>query len=331
MRHLALFLVAFGAASLAVQGQDEEGADLLDRIDELTRELEGRLVAREKAERPARPQLRVYEVSDLVMPLRDAAIEPANLRPSKYQPPEAEELAEPCAPFEIDVLIDVIRSCVHPESWDVLEGADIQPKNGRLFVTTVPSVHEGIARLLRGFRETVADQLILDLVAVPVTADALAAIGAHPRELPEEVAARLMAERPLGAVRLVAHDGQQVAQRAGSLRSYLCDYTLSIAEKAAIGEPVRAEVVLGCGAQVRALLDRDARGAMLHLRVDRTRMKDPVRSVETAHGPLDLPVLDLTRLQTSLWVPLERTVVLGGGAHGDSGCLYLATVRHLRP
>ena len=64
-------------------------------------------------------------------------------------------------------------------------------------------------------------------------------------------------------------------------------------------------------------------------RIDFAQVEEPVRRLETEHGQLEMPVLQLTRVNASMWAPLGRTVVLGGCTVGKRTCVILATVRML--
>ncbi|MCZ6787398.1 MAG: hypothetical protein O7E54_09565, partial [Planctomycetota bacterium] len=107
----------------------------------------------DKEEALAAPVLRFYDVKDLVAKIQDFPGQDVNLIPSKYQPPEEEEPEDPVSPFEIDQLIEVIQTTVEPESWDAIEGAEIQPKNNVLVIRTIPEVHRKIAKLLADLRK----------------------------------------------------------------------------------------------------------------------------------------------------------------------------------
>jgi len=106
-----------------------------------------------KDEAVDKPVLQFYDVKDLVAKISDFPGQEINLVPSKYQPPEEMEELEPTSPFEVDALIEVIKQTVEPESWDTIEGADIQPKNNVLVVRTTQEVHGKIGRFLTDLRK----------------------------------------------------------------------------------------------------------------------------------------------------------------------------------
>jgi len=105
-----------------------------------------------KDEALEKPVLQFYDVKDLVAKIQDFPGQEINLVPSKYQPPEFEEPPEPTSPFEIESLIDVIKTTIDPEMWEI-EGADIQPKQGVLVVRQIPEVHQKLGQFLSDLRK----------------------------------------------------------------------------------------------------------------------------------------------------------------------------------
>lgn len=333
MRRLVIFLAAFGIGTLTVVGQDADEEDpnraLKAKIAELTRELNARRAERH-APAEKRVVLRSYGINDICAPVFDEDLAPSNLYVSGIAVPEYEE-SEARQAGNVDMIVAMIRELVAPSSWDTIEGADIQPRNSRLLVHTIGAVHAQIPVLLNQLRAYLAQQVAVEVVAVPVPKEFHALLANRPRELTGEDRARLEGLTPLGSVRLVCFDGQKTVQRNGRTRSYLADYAAKVAQNAAHARPIRAEVFQGCAVEVRASLDRRGEGAILHCWFERTALADPLVGVETAHGPLDLPEMSLTRLQTSLWVPLDKTVVAGGGTAGGEPCVFLVTARRVKP
>ncbi|MHC5049985.1 MAG: hypothetical protein ACYTGK_05175, partial [Planctomycetota bacterium] len=297
MRRLVIFLAAFGIGTLTVVGQDADDEDanraLKAKIAELTRELNAR-----RAERHAPAEKRVvfkpYEIGDICAPVFDEDLAPSNLYASGIAVREHEE-SEAWQAGNVDMIVEMIRQLVAPSSWDTIEGAEIQSRGSRLLVHTIGAVHAQIPVLLNQLRSYLALQVAVEVVALPVPREIHALLASRPRELTREDLARLEALAPLGSVRLVGFDGQKTVQRNGRTRSYLADYAAKIAQNAAHGRPIRVEVFEGCAVEVRASLDRRGEGAVLHCWFERTALAEPVNGVETAHGPLDLPEMSLTR------------------------------------
>lgn len=323
MRKVLVFVAALALGALTVVGQDDGSKDeLRGEIAKLTRMLE-RYNARRRPPAAQKLELRTYDVADLCSPVLDHALVPNDLYESGREATEPEEF-EPTQPYGVDVVIEIIRMCVAPESWDTIDGADMSPKEEGIFVRTLPAVHALIPPLLERLRALVRTQVVVEVVAVRVPPEISARIAARPRELSDEEAEALRAQPPLGTARLVCFDGQQVVQSNGPRRAYVADYDVVVAENAAVAEPRRAELFQGCAVQVRACLDRTGDGAVLHCVLERTAVAD-VRHRETNHGTIELPDLELTRLQSSFWAPLGRTVVAGGA----DACIFLVTARRV--
>lgn len=328
MRKVVLFLLALGAGALTVVGQDktDDNAELKRAI----RKLDAALRERTREQRAPQDNFivtRLYDVADLAFNHHSLRLEPANLMPSKYQPPEQGEEEEPSRPFDADIMMDLIRQTVEPETWDSVEGASIEVKNNSLFITNVARVHAGIARLLAQLREASAPRVVVDVVALPVTEKTAALLAQRPRELSETEAEALAGVVPLGTARVHCFNGQMSAQASGKRRSYLQDYDVEIASNSSIGDPITIQVFEGCQAEIRACLDEGAQGVVLHCRLERNEILEPMRRLDTEHGPVDLPAMRLTRVATTLWAPLGRTVVAGGATGGDNPCVFLLTTR----
>jgi len=326
MRQLLLFLVAFGLGSLVAVGQEGDRADaeLKAEIDALARKLEARL---EKDRKPAdlRNVTRAYDVSDLCLRVRNDTLDPTNLRPSAWGAPDRTEDAS-FQLFEVDAVIELCRVSASPESWDVVEGADIQPKQNRLFVANLPSVHKEIEALLKTIRAALGTQLEVEVTAVPVSPETAALLAKRPGVLGDDEAKALLAQAPLGSARVVCVNGQRVVARSGKERPYVADYVVQGIGNKVLGAPERAQVFEGCAVEIQAAYDGD-HGALLHFRMERTALEAPVRTAKTRYGALDLPSLQLTRLNTSAWIPLGSTFVLGGGTRGAQPCVFLVRAR----
>jgi len=328
MRETIVFLLALGLGALTVSGQENEGDELRRRIRQLTEELRKRADRGAPEDRIARPVVAMYDVSDLAMLVTHARVwNDLFLVPSKYTPPEPCEELESAPPFEVDAIVDLMRAVVDPQTWDSVDGAEISVRGDRLLVRNVPRVHRKIPAFLKTLRRAADRQLRVEFIAIEATGDDAALVLNRPRELTEEEEKRLLERDALASITLHARSGQAVRQRMGREVSYLQDYDVEIAQEAAIGDPIRLSVAEGCSVWMRAFLDESARGARLDLEIDRSAIERPMRRVETEHGPLDLPVLGLTSVRTSVWVPLDRTVILGGSTIGANPCLYLVRAR----
>ncbi len=107
-----------------------------------------------KEEAIDKPILQFYDVKDLVAKISDFPGQEINLVPSKYQPPDTGDAdVDPVSPFEVDQLQEVIKQTIDQESWDTVEGAEIQVKNNVLVITQTPETHQRIAQFLSDLRK----------------------------------------------------------------------------------------------------------------------------------------------------------------------------------
>jgi len=324
MRRIALLAAGILCGALAVSGQDDGNGDPLVREIERMKKLLQERIGKGLPEATGRLITRTYDISDLCTPVVDTYQPLENLEPSDYEPPETEDDGTHCGVPESDVLIEIIRMNVEPASWEELEGADLTPNNGHLIVHTIPRVHEKIGKTLTWLRKCLDRRVSVEVSVVPV-ADADVALLTHATALTGDEARRLLA-RPLAAVTLTGFDGQQLGGRTGREISYVQDYKAEIAEGVQAGDPIPNKVFAGCTAEVCACLD-DGDGAILSCQLELARVAEPLPQYATPHGPVELPVKRLTRVQGSFWAPLGRTVIAGGCTVGDEPCVILVTVR----
>ncbi len=322
-----VFFAALLVGALTVSGQDNNRDELIDRIRELTAELKARADKRTpEGAAVGRLTRRFYEIGDLVQVVIDAEVPHVDLIPSKFQWPERQEV-ESNSGLEQDQIAELIRMVIEPETWDSIEGADVTVMNNRILVVNIPRVQKKIAPLLDTLRSELTRELRVEIVAIPMLPEDEALLSSRMRDLTEDETNRLMAREPLASASLVCRSGQQVTSQMGAEVNYLRDYEVEIAQEATIGDPLAATAFSGCAVTVRAFLDAGGSGARLDLQLARTSLDHPIRRVETEHGPLELPVLALTRLRTSVWVPLGRACIVGGSWAGEDPCLFVATVR----
>jgi type II secretory pathway component GspD/PulD (secretin) len=108
--------------------------------------------------------LRMYEVRDLIRPVRDFPGREINIQPSGGVPESDEEIEE--REFLIvteDTLDGLIRDNVDPESWDADPANALRISNGTMVVNQTPEVHSKIQKLLDDLRE--ATGIMVDIQA----------------------------------------------------------------------------------------------------------------------------------------------------------------------
>jgi type II secretory pathway component GspD/PulD (secretin) len=108
--------------------------------------------------------LRMYEVRNLIRPVRDFPGREINIQPSGGVPESDEEIEE--RDFLIitgDNLDSLIRDNVAPESWEADAANSLRISNGTMVVNQTPDVHEKIQKLLDDLRE--ATGIMVDIQA----------------------------------------------------------------------------------------------------------------------------------------------------------------------
>jgi type II secretory pathway component GspD/PulD (secretin) len=108
--------------------------------------------------------LQMYEVRDLIRPVRDFPGREINIQPSGGVPESDEEVEE--RDFLVitgDNLDTLIRDNVAPESWEADPANSLRISNGTMVVNQTPEVHEKIQKLLDDLRE--ATGIMVDIQA----------------------------------------------------------------------------------------------------------------------------------------------------------------------
>jgi type II secretory pathway component GspD/PulD (secretin)/tetratricopeptide (TPR) repeat protein len=108
--------------------------------------------------------LRMYEVRDLIRPVRDFPGREINIQPSGGVPESDEEIEE--REFLViteDALDTLIRDNVSPDSWDADPANSLRISNGTMVVNQTPEVHAKIQKLLDDLRE--ATGIMVDIQA----------------------------------------------------------------------------------------------------------------------------------------------------------------------
>lgn len=108
--------------------------------------------------------LRMYEVRDLIRPVRDFPGREINIQPSGGVPESDEEIEEREFLLVSDDTLDtLIRDNVAPESWDADPANALRISNGTMVVNQTPEVHAKIQKLLDDLRE--ATGIMVDIQA----------------------------------------------------------------------------------------------------------------------------------------------------------------------
>jgi len=339
MKRLAVLLIVVGIllpAGLALQAQDSGRTEAERQLDEVIQSLRAALVeaARSGPAKPITFELRMYDVRALVTPVRDYPATAINLVPSGgfgFGFGDAEDL-EPMAFYEIDAIVDMIRENVAPESWEELRSASIDQARGILMVRHTPAVHARIAGLLDELRKKAASQVNVEVKILHLSDAALRSVLGNESAAILSPAAekRLEAAIAAGKARLV-HSGSVActnSQRVGlsdlGQVSYVQDYDVEIAQAAFIPDPIIMSLREGLIFDVRPTLAGTGDLVVLEVRVESSKVHRPIESIDTPVGTIETPILELTKLRTTLAVPVGRMVVVGGAlSDGDENAVLI--------
>ncbi len=104
-----------------------------------------------KKDARGKPVLVIYEVADIVTPIRDFPAPDINLHPSDYQPPDEPEPEMHATVDTADELAEMIRQFCAADTWED-EGVRIFVYNKRMIIRQYPAVHHKIIRFLAQVR-----------------------------------------------------------------------------------------------------------------------------------------------------------------------------------
>jgi len=105
------------------------------------------LLITSKKDARGKPKLRMYDVSHLLVQIRDFPAPDINIYPSNFEPPEAPEIEVHQAVESSEEIAELVRTFVGQGTWED-EGVAIHVFRRHLFVRTYPSVHRKVAHLL---------------------------------------------------------------------------------------------------------------------------------------------------------------------------------------
>ncbi len=125
--------------------------------------------------------------------------------------------------------------------------------------------------------------------------------------------------RELTAPKITAFNNQRANIFFANQITYVKDYEIEIAQQAAIADPVPAVVMDGITLDVRPTISADRRYITLELRPTVARLVDPisanVQQVDTVNAGIviiETPHLRIQRLKTTVTIPDEGTILIGG-------------------
>ncbi len=280
--------------------------------------------------RPAtdRVALRFFDVRDLTTPVRSLPSLPPHLWPSNYSPPQPHELPEPEPAIGLDELVELIREGDHGEVWE--DPATIEGRNGMLIVRNTPEVLARVERTIAAVRRAAPWTLVVAAEVVELPAAMAAPFGENGLLSDAAVEALHAARRAgdatsLDALRLTSMRGRRNVVRVGTVVNYLQDYEVEIAQASEIGNPVFMDVFVGSQLALTAGLAPDGQAALLEVDFVRTGMPMPIQKLNTTHGEVELPELEIFQLRTAIDAPFGRTILVGSWGHEGRRRMLLLT------
>ncbi|MCZ6786836.1 MAG: hypothetical protein O7E54_06685, partial [Planctomycetota bacterium] len=95
-----------------------------------------------------KPVLAIYDISTLIMQIRDFPAPDINIYPSGYEPPEPDEPEIHQALESSDEVAEMIRNFVAPDTWED-EGISMMVFRRQIFIRQYPAVQRQVARFIR--------------------------------------------------------------------------------------------------------------------------------------------------------------------------------------
>ncbi|MDJ0523549.1 MAG: hypothetical protein QNJ90_15880 [Planctomycetota bacterium] len=276
-------------------------------------------------------QLRMYGVHDLATaPLWSVPDAPHHLMPSAYTPPEPPELREPSPFVSQSSLVDLLRRASGYERWQ--DPATMEVRNRTMIIRADEGTHGGVAAALAALRRHLVWSFETRVELLNVPAEFAAKLTATPW-IEGPLAAALRTARRKGEVETVGQATMshrrmtRTTSQEGSTRTYLQDYESNLAQDAAIGNPVVQSVFSGLSVDLLGTLTSSGDAAALEVRFTQTHLHDPIRTMQTPLGSIELPEMEVLRARTTLIAPLDKTVALAVAGDGERRRLILLTPR----
>jgi hypothetical protein len=262
-------------------------------------------------------------------------VPPRALHLSNFTLPEPCELEEPAPIFPPEAIPDLLFSLLREEDWE--EPATIEIRGSQLYVHNTPPVQRHIGEVLDMLRAQFTASLMLEIQVVEGALDLLDTLGLdtlgrgaldEPRRASLRQAIADGSVVHLGRQRLRSR-GNLAADSTGSEARYLADYEVDRPKSGTtMARAIMGEVFSGMQVEARALPGLDGRSVRVDLDVWRSAARlHAGMAVQTPHGALQVPAMDVTHLRGTAKVLLGRTHVVGAAVDGDRVQLVLVSAR----
>ena len=282
---------------------------------------------------------RQHDASTRTYDIRDLLVEVPDYEPDFSPSPTAGLITKPATTREksmtrqdrVNMMIRLIKETVDPDSWRD-NGAHlgaIQELSGQLIVTQSADAHMSLQNLLLQLRETRGLQIQVDTKFVLLDAWAVEHFNLHPlpatrpsSSLNDAQIATLLHPkdgtahaRVIAGLRLQVYNGQRGYVLMATQRRYISGYSVDAARNHF--DPTLDTAEQGAMIDVQATISSDRKYATLTLRPRITRLDrfdDEIWPDSPADHPLKIqrPINSVRLLQTTVSVPDQQTVVVGG-------------------
>lgn len=222
-------------------------------------------------------ELRIYDVRDLLAPIRDYSVFQDSSKPQKEGDSEAQSAT----------ITSLVKTRVLPDSWKPGQGISIEQTNGRLVVMQRPLAHDLIEIILRQLRSRRQVQVKTSLVLLPKhkVSGQLKKIGKASGDMltPDEALSLDKASKFGAGTELTLFSGQKGSFSAGKAVSYNAGLD-------DLGVPRIKKLMAGLALELRTTVSGDAKFVTIEALPGYLELARMDRK-ETNQGVVEAPVL----------------------------------------
>jgi hypothetical protein len=279
----------------------------------------------------------LHDVSDLCARLRDFIAGDQEVHPADAEIDESQPLFgvagdEGDAFFDsAEELMELITQNVRPGVWADDGGKISLLSETLLLVHAEPDVQAEVGSYLDSLRRSAG--LLVTVSVRVLRGDPAGTPFAAGAMLTREQGFALLdrAEKGDGcrlamSTLITGYSGQRVALYRGIQRAYLQDYDVEVAQEAVISDPIVNILQTGLSFDVRPVAG-DGK-VVLTIRAQFSAAPEPLRTIMTPSGMLQIPEQTFVRFSTTVTVTEDAFVVVAGGsAEGGWSLLLSASTR----
>jgi hypothetical protein len=283
-------------------------------------------------------ELRVYDVSLLVEPVRDHPGPSLQIGARKTGKMIWGEQESPEAPFDADGLVDLITGSIEPDSWRH-DAVRCEVAGTTLQVIQSPGVQTQVKSFLTRLRRDVGAVVEVEVSvwrATPAQARALQAAspgrtGTFPAKGATTALAAMQGAERLDRATVALRSGQRAHAAALRERTYIGDIEVEVAEKSKVGDPITFSHRLGLVADLKCIPSRDGRRVMLESRLAWAELERIDRKTETAFGDVELPERRVTSILGLASLAYGEEWCGAATANGGKAVVFVLSARRRLP